>query len=54
MTEFDVTTLRGVLDSGALVLQEQLAYWKSQLANAPSVHSLPLDRPRPAQQDYAD
>jgi len=34
-------------------LAEQVAYWKSQLANAPGVHSLPLDRPRPAQQQFA-
>jgi amino acid adenylation domain-containing protein/non-ribosomal peptide synthase protein (TIGR01720 family) len=32
---------------------EQIAYWKRQLSGAPSVHSLPLDRPRPAQQQFA-
>ena len=34
-------------------LERQLAYWKRQLANAPGVHSLPLDHPRPAQQQFA-
>ncbi len=34
-------------------LDQQLAYWKKQLANTPSVHALPLDRPRPAQQKFA-
>ncbi|HEX7154408.1 MAG TPA: amino acid adenylation domain-containing protein [Thermoanaerobaculia bacterium] len=34
-------------------LERQLSYWKRQLANAPGVHSLPLDRPRPAQQQFA-
>ncbi|MBM0106540.1 non-ribosomal peptide synthase/polyketide synthase [Steroidobacter sp. S1-65] len=28
------------------------AYWKSQLAGVPTVHSLPLDRVRPAQMDF--
>ncbi|HEV7919902.1 MAG TPA: amino acid adenylation domain-containing protein [Thermoanaerobaculia bacterium] len=32
---------------------EQVAYWKKQLSGAPGVHSLPLDRPRPAQQQFA-
>jgi len=32
---------------------EQIAYWKKQLSGAPGVHSLPLDRPRPAQQQFA-
>ncbi|HEV7922516.1 MAG TPA: amino acid adenylation domain-containing protein [Thermoanaerobaculia bacterium] len=31
----------------------QLAYWKTQLADLPPVHSLPLDKPRPAQQSFA-
>jgi amino acid adenylation domain-containing protein len=30
------------------VLNQQLSYWKEQLANIPSVLELPLDRPRPA------
>ncbi|WUR12335.1 amino acid adenylation domain-containing protein [[Empedobacter] haloabium] len=30
----------------------QLAYWNAQLADAPAVHALPLDRPRPAIQSY--
>ncbi|HEX9981849.1 MAG TPA: amino acid adenylation domain-containing protein, partial [Thermoanaerobaculia bacterium] len=34
-------------------LDQQLAYWKKQLANTPNVHALPLDRPRPAQQQFA-
>ncbi|MBQ4814583.1 non-ribosomal peptide synthetase, partial [Pseudoalteromonas luteoviolacea] len=29
------------------VLDEQLAYWKTQLADLPALHSLPLDMPRP-------
>ena len=33
-------------------LDEHLAYWKAQLADLPAVHSLPLDRPRPAQQRF--
>jgi len=31
----------------------QLAYWSDQLADLPPVHSLPLDKPRPAQQSFA-
>ena len=34
------------------VLEEQLAYWKKQLAGAPSLLELPIDRPRPAVQSY--
>ncbi|MEO7936384.1 MAG: amino acid adenylation domain-containing protein [Dokdonella sp.] len=30
-------------------LQRELGYWRSQLAGAPAVHSLPLDFPRPTQ-----
>jgi non-ribosomal peptide synthetase component F len=30
------------------VLERQLDYWKAQLSDAPGVHSLPLDYPRPA------
>ncbi|HEX9984879.1 MAG TPA: non-ribosomal peptide synthase/polyketide synthase [Thermoanaerobaculia bacterium] len=35
------------------LLEPQLAYWKKQLAHAPSVHGLPLDRTRPARQQFA-
>ncbi|MHC5744030.1 MAG: non-ribosomal peptide synthetase [Nostoc sp.] len=35
------------------VLQNQLTYWQQQLANAPSLLSLPTDRPRPAVQTFA-
>ncbi|HEY7167532.1 MAG TPA: non-ribosomal peptide synthase/polyketide synthase, partial [Candidatus Binatia bacterium] len=34
------------------VFRDQLSYWKRQLAGIPAVISLPLDRPRPAQQTY--
>nr|WP_318781269.1 non-ribosomal peptide synthetase [Amazonocrinis nigriterrae] len=34
------------------VLQTQLTYWQQQLANAPALLSLPIDRPRPAVQTY--
>ncbi|MHB1059850.1 MAG: non-ribosomal peptide synthetase, partial [Rhodanobacter sp.] len=30
----------------------QLAYWRTQLADLPAVHRLPLDRPRPARQRF--
>lgn len=33
-------------------LQDQLTYWTSKLENCPSVHQLPLDKTRPAQQTY--
>ena len=33
-------------------LEEQLSYWKGQLAGAPPVLELPTDRPRPAAQSY--
>ncbi|WP_420007375.1 amino acid adenylation domain-containing protein [Xanthomonas sacchari] len=41
---------RRTLDSQAL--EPHLAYWQQQLAGIPSLHRLPLDRPRPPQQDY--
>ncbi|MDB9391496.1 non-ribosomal peptide synthase/polyketide synthase [Microcystis aeruginosa] len=34
------------------VLQTQLNYWQNQLANAPSLLSLPTDQPRPAVQSF--
>jgi amino acid adenylation domain-containing protein/FkbH-like protein len=34
------------------LLQEQLAYWKEQLADAPSRLELPTDKPRPAQHSF--
>ena len=34
------------------VLEQQLTYWKEQLAGAPPVVDLPPDRPRPAVQTY--
>ena len=33
-------------------LEQQLSYWRRQLAGLPRVHSLPLDRPRPARQGF--
>ncbi|MDQ3917764.1 MAG: condensation domain-containing protein, partial [Acidobacteriota bacterium] len=33
-------------------LEEQLSYWKGQLAGAPAVLELPTDRPRPVVQTY--
>ncbi|HEX9986362.1 MAG TPA: amino acid adenylation domain-containing protein [Thermoanaerobaculia bacterium] len=41
---------RARMDGGDL--ERQLSYWKNQLGGAPAVHSLPLDRPRPAQQQF--
>jgi amino acid adenylation domain-containing protein len=34
------------------VLEQQLTYWTKQLAGAPAVLDLPLDRPRPDEQTY--
>ncbi|MCX4028170.1 amino acid adenylation domain-containing protein [Endozoicomonas sp. SM1973] len=34
------------------VLEKELAYWQQQLAGAPEVHNLPLDKPRPVIQQY--
>nr|WP_285442818.1 non-ribosomal peptide synthetase [Burkholderia glumae] len=42
---------RRLLDGEAL--QEQAAYWRDALSNAPALLSLPTDRPRPARQDFA-
>ncbi|MCU1244703.1 MAG: amino acid adenylation protein, partial [Acidobacteria bacterium] len=33
--------------------ERQLAYWRHELEDLPPVHSLPLDKPRPAQQSFA-
>jgi non-ribosomal peptide synthetase component F len=35
------------------MLQMQAAYWKAQLDGAPTLLSLPTDRPRPAVRSYA-
>ncbi len=35
------------------VLQRQLSYWQQQLANAPTLLSLPTDRPRPSVQTFS-
>jgi amino acid adenylation domain-containing protein len=34
------------------VLEQQMAYWREQLANAPAVLELPADRPRPVVQSF--
>src|SRR5206468_2061919 len=34
------------------VLEEQLGYWKRELAGAPAVHGLPLDKVRPGRQGF--
>ncbi|MGS0741011.1 amino acid adenylation domain-containing protein, partial [Glaciimonas sp. GG7] len=35
------------------VLEQQTAYWRDALADAPSLLEVPTDHPRPSQQDYA-
>ncbi|MXV13445.1 amino acid adenylation domain-containing protein, partial [Xanthomonas sp. LMG 8992] len=35
------------------LLQEQIAFWREQLRDAPALLELPTDRPRPAMQRYA-
>ncbi|WP_163832494.1 non-ribosomal peptide synthetase [Spartinivicinus ruber] len=34
------------------VLEKQLTYWQQQLSGIPEIHSLPLDKPRPAVQQF--
>ena len=41
---------RNVLTSAAI--ESELEYWKEQLRGVPQLHSLPLDKPRPARQTY--
>ena len=38
-------------EHGAAV-ERQLAHWKQALADCPRIHGLPLDKPRPAQQNF--
>ena len=49
-----VRGLRGVAAEwlSGEVLEEQLAYWRRQLAGAPPVLALPTDHPRPRVQNY--
>ncbi|MCD9006284.1 amino acid adenylation domain-containing protein [Luteimonas sp. XNQY3] len=42
---------RGLLQGGART--RALAFWREQLADAPVVHALPLDHPRPERQNHA-
>jgi hypothetical protein len=44
--------LQGAGDHAGSPLQEHLAYWRAQLADAPPLLALPLDRPRPAVQTF--
>ncbi|NRB40969.1 MAG: amino acid adenylation domain-containing protein [Pseudomonadales bacterium] len=34
------------------LLEKQLVYWRSRLADIPVIHSLPLDQPRPGRQSF--
>ncbi|MFA0810051.1 amino acid adenylation domain-containing protein [Microbulbifer epialgicus] len=47
----DYVTWQRMLLSSEL-LEKQLKYWQKKLKDLPSVHSLPLDRPRPAKQSF--
>ncbi len=40
-------------DGYAARMQAQLDYWSARLADIPHLHALPLDRPRPAVQQFA-
>ena len=35
------------------LLEKELAYWRGQLDGMPTIHSLPLDKPRPPAQRFA-